>query len=298
MASNAGARMLLVFGFLAAWIGYDAYLASHVMFDPGSTRAAAHALLQTHVVQRDIANDITKELDNRLPAAAKDPRTAAAIKTALHDPRVTNAFADTLARIHEQVLSGGNSTSFTIDGRAITSALHDALAKSDPQLAAQIKQVPPLTVAVGHRKLPNLHDPRSTANVVAVLGIVAALLFITASLILRHDRRAIALVGRRITYLAIMPLVVFVVLPRLLSHASGDAPQVASALFRVYGDRVLPSAITLAVVGLAIFFGAFLMPRFSAEDSPTPNGRRTRPPTPPRPSSGPDQPAITEKMYL
>ena len=296
MGSNAGARALLVVGFLAAWIGYDAYLASHVMFDPGSTRAAAHALLQTSVVQRDIARDVTKELNNRLPEAARDPRAAAAVKAALRDPRVTNAFADTLERIHEQVLSGGSSTSFAIDGRAITSAVHDALAKSDPKLAAQIKQVPPLTVEVGHRKLPNLHDPRSTANVVALLGVIAALLFIAASLVLRHDRKAVALVGRRTAYLAITPLVVFVVLPRLLSYASGDAPQVASALFRVYGDRVLPSAIGLAVIGLAVFFGALLMPRLSGNDSPTPSGP-PRPPAP-RPGSGPDQPAITEKMYL
>ena len=296
MASSAGARAVLVVGFLAAWIGYDAYLASHVMFDPGSTRAAAHALLQTPLVQRDVARDVTKELNSRLPQAARDPRAAAAVKVALRDPRVTNAFADTLERIHEQVLSGGTSTSFTIDGRAITSAVHDALAKSDPKLAAQIKQGPPLTVEVGHRKLPNLHDPRSTANVVALLGVIAALLFIAASLVLRHDRKAVALVGRRTAYLAITPLVVFVVLPRLLSHASGDAPQVASALFRVYGDRVLPSAIGLAVIGLVVFFGALLMPRLSSDDSPTPNGPR-RPPAP-RPGSGPDQPAITEKMYL
>ncbi len=291
------ARLLLVVGFLAAWIGYDAYLASHVIFDPGSTRAAAHALLKTSVVQRDLTDDITKALDKRLPGAARDPRAKAAVKAALADPRVTDAFANTLARIHEQVLSNGDSTSFTVDGRAISAALHDALAKSDPQLAARVKQVPPLTIDIGHRKLPNLHDPRSTSNVVAALGTVAALLLIAASLLLRHDRRAIALVGRRIAYLAITPLVIFVVLPRLLDHASGDAAQIASALFRVYGDRVLPSAVTLVCVGLVVFFGALLMPRFGSDDR-SPRPRPPASPSRPGPGTGPDRPDITEKLYL
>ena len=47
MASNRGARLLLVVGFLAAWIGYDAWLVSHVVLDPNATRAAAHALVET-----------------------------------------------------------------------------------------------------------------------------------------------------------------------------------------------------------------------------------------------------------
>ena len=80
--------------------------------------------------------------------------------------------------------STGEQT-FTIDGHALSGALHDALAPNDPQLAAQLRTVPPLDVQIKANDMPHLHDPRSTADVVTVLAIMAALLLITASLILR-----------------------------------------------------------------------------------------------------------------
>jgi len=134
--------------------------------------------------------------------------------------------------------------------------LYEAIAPTDPQLAVQILRAPPVPVNIGSTALPHLHDARPTADVVTVLATIAALLLITASLLLRHDRRSVARVGRRIAYLAVMPLAVFVILPRVLQHASGDAPQIAAALLRAYGDRVLPSAITIVFVGIAIAIGA------------------------------------------
>src|SRR5436853_521112 len=83
-------------------------------------------------------------------------------------------------------------------------------------VAAQLERIPPLHVRVRAGDLPRVHDPRTTANMIAVLGILAALLLITASLLLDNDRPAIGRVGRRIAFLAFMPIVVFVVLPRVL----------------------------------------------------------------------------------
>ena len=297
--SGTGARVLLVIGFLAACIGYDAWLTAHVVLDPSSTRAAAHALMQTPPVRKALADDLTKELDRRLPGATRDPRVGAAVRTALADPRVTNAFADTVASIHEAVLSGtGDRQTFTVDGRSLSAALHDALAPSDPQLAAKLAAAPPLDVHFTHGQLPHLHDPRSTADVVTVLAVVAALLFVAASLLLRHDRRAVARVGRRTAYLSITPLLVFVLLPRLLSHASGDTPRIAAPLLETYGSRVLPSAIALAVAGIAIAVGAFLWPRDASFAGSEPRPAPSRYASPPPPRRAPDDPAITEKLYL
>ncbi len=127
------------------------------------------------------------------------------------------------------------------------------------------------------------------------------MLFVTASLILVHDRRAFGRVGRRIAYLAITPIAVFVLLPRLLAHAPGDGPQIAAALLRVYGNRILPSTVALIVVGVAIAVAAMLSPRHHLDDFDAPgstSSRFTGPPPTPRPGRGPDQPTITEKLYL
>ncbi len=158
-----------------------------------------------------------------------------------------------------------------------------------PRLAAQITTVPPLNVSIRSNNLPELHDPRSATSGVAVLATIAALLLITASLLLRHDRRAFALVGRRTAYLAITPLLLFVVLPRVLEHASGTAPEVAGTLLRTYGDRILPSAIALVLVGVFIVLGALLWPRNQFDDQPGP----------PPPYQGPlPQAETTGRLYL
>jgi hypothetical protein len=300
VGSKAGARILLVVGFLAAWIGYDAWIASHVVFDPGTTRAAAHALLDAPTVRRGLADQVSQRLNRQLPGAANNPRVAQAIATALRDPRVVRAFADTVAQIHAAILAGTTQQNFVINGRAVTNAVHDALVAKDPKLAAQVAQLPPLAINIKHDKLPELHDPRSTSDAVAVLGIVAALLLITASLILQHDRRSFSRVGRRIAYLAVTPLLVFVVLPRIVEHASGDAPQIAAALLRVYGDRILPSAIGLVIVGLTIALGALVWPRIDLGTNPPDSGPGPyNGPTPsPRPGTGTDDPAITQRLYL
>src|SRR5258708_25095886 len=161
---------------------------------------------------------------------------------------------------------------------------------------------PPLEVHMEAGKLPRFHDPRSAAGGVALLGLLAALLLITASLLLRHDRRSIARVGRRTAYLAITPLFVFVVLPRVLAHAAGDAPRLAAALLRTYGTRVLPAAVALVIIGLAVVVGAIVWPRralagtapaANATPADTARGARSRAAV-----GTPDQPAITEKLYL
>jgi hypothetical protein len=290
MGSTTAARALLAVGFLAAWIGYDAWILSHVVLNPDATRSAAHALLETPAVRNGLADQLAAQVDRRLPSAAKDPRVEPAVTAALRDPRVVTAFTDTIVEIHEALLSGTDQKSFTVDGRALSAALHDVLVTNAPGLAAQIKRAPPLTVSIRSKDLPQLNDPRSATSGLAVLAILATLLLITASLLLRHDRRAFALVGRRIAYLAITPLSLFLVLPSALGHVSGTAPEVARTLLRTYGDRILPSAIGLVLVGVFIVLGARLWPRNRFDDQPGP--------PPYQGTFPPSQPEITDRLYL
>jgi hypothetical protein len=286
VGSHTAARALLVVGFLAALIGYDAWLFSHVVLDPDATRAAARALIDTPAVRHRLADHLTEELERKLSAAARDPHVAAAAAIAVHDPRVSAAFADTVADIRSAILSDGNGPeTFTVDGRALTAALHDALAPVDPQLAAQVDRAAPLDVRLQSKDLPHMKDPQSSLGVVATLGITAALLFITASLLLDHSRRSIARAGRRTAYLATTPLLVFVVLPRVIGISSSDASQIASTLLRVYGNRALPSALALVVVGLAIVAGAVVWPRPGANGRTGADGKN-------------DATAVSEKRYL
>jgi hypothetical protein len=137
------------------------------------------------------------------------------------------------------------------------------------------------------------------AEELAILGIVAALLFLTASLLRQHDRHAFGRVGRRIASLSVVPLVAFLVLPRVLEQLSGNTPQVASVLLRTYGRRVLPSAFGLVIVGLLVALGSAIWPR--REEAGVPAAAVTPyagPPPRPRPVGAPENASITEKLYL
>jgi len=293
MRSKAGFRALLVVGFLAAWIGYDAWIATHTVLDPGATRNAARALIAVPAVQHGLADQITAQIDRQLPTASRDPRIAPAVAAALRDPRVANAFANTIAQVHRAVLSDGDGREFTVDGRSVSLAVHDALAPSDPRAAAQIDRLPPLALDVRAGDLPHVTDPRPAAAGITLLGIAAALLLITAALLSDPTRHTTALVGRRIAYLAVTPLVLFAIVPRALEHLPGEVPDVTAVLLRAYGGRVLVSAFALAIAGVALVVGAHAWPRPVAVPPPA-----SRPTPPSNPPASPDQPAITEKLYL
>src|SRR5262249_50337347 len=150
------------------------------------------------------------------------------------------------------LLDRSATTTFTVDGRPVTSALRDALARRDPALAAAVTAAGPIAIPIRTRETPGLHDPRSTATTVAALAIMSALLLATAALLRDHSRRIIACAGRRLAYLAIAPLALFVVLPAVLGGMSGEAPQVATAFLHTYSHRVTPSAIAFLVAGCSV----------------------------------------------
>jgi hypothetical protein len=308
--ARVAARILLVVAFVAASIGYDAWLAARVVFDRATIASAAHAVIETPAVHRALAEQLTKTVEDQVPAARDDPRLAAAVRAALDDPRVTAAFTDTVLAVYDEIVSppvrarrDGPAT-FTVDGRAIGAALHDALARTDPALAARVDRLPPLVVHVNADDLPHLDDPKSRAGGIAVAAGLAALVSIAGSLLFRHDRRAVARVGRNVAYLSIVPLLACVLLPRVLEHRSAGPAQVAVALLDTFRPHVLPSAIALLAGGAALALIATFAPRPGAAAGDRPGAGRgpSRPAAGPSPAGPPpqrpDEPAITEKLYL
>jgi hypothetical protein len=234
-----------------------------------------------------------------------DPEARVAIAEALKDPRVGTAFADAIAQIHAAVLGGG-SEQVRLDARALTAALRDAIARRDPVLAAEFErgaQTQPLDVELGGNDLPHFGNLRDRAGIAAVLGALAALLLVTASLLMWHERKAFTKLGRRVAYLSIIPLLGFVVAPRVLDLRDGDAEQIGAAVLRAYGSRVVPSAVALLVTGLIVVVASLTWARRGVSGgAPVPAAAAARATSPwdmpTAPPTLPTEPAITEKLYL
>ena len=269
MKSSLGARVLLAFGFLAAALAYSGWWASRIAFDPSATRSAAKEILSTERVQHTLGDEIATRVDEELRKSNTDPQIRAAVGQALRDPRVEQAFANAVGDVHAALLSN-SPTGVTIDARALTSALHDALKKQNPKLAQQLQQQAPVQVQIGGNKMPNLSGARNYARTAEILGSLFALLFIALSLFLDRSRRAWSRIGRRIAYLATGPIVLFVGVPMFVGGDKGSTGEVVAAALRSYRSRVLPSAIALIVTGVVVVLAAWIVPKLRPARAPEP----------------------------
>lgn len=285
MKSSLGARVLLILGFLAASLAYSGWWVSRIAFDPAATRAAAKQLLATEKIQHDLGDQIATHVDDELRHANTDPQVRAAVGQALRDPRVEQAFANAIGDVHAALISN-NPTSVTIDARALTSALHDALMKQNPKLAQQLQQQAPVQVQIGGNKMPNLSSARNYARTAKVFGTPLALLLVGLSLMFDRSRRAWSRIGRRVAYLATGPVVLFVAVPMLVGGDKGSTGAVVAAALRSYRGRVVPSAIALIATGVVIVLAAWIVPKLRPARAPQPSWTPAPPNTIARPVPG------------
>ncbi len=258
-------RILLILGFIAASLAFGGWTLMHTVLDPGATTAVARKVIATPVVQDNLAKQLRTQVDEELQNAHASARVRRAVDTAIRDPRVVNAFANAVGDVQRALLSNSART-VTINSHALTEAVHDALADTDPQLAAQLAHQPPVSATIDAGKAPQLKSIHDIADRVATLGALAAFLLIGAAITMDHSRKAVARLGRRVAYLAIAPIAAFVVLPAVVG-THGDADVVRVALHE-YAGSVVPAALAFIVVGILIVIGSLFMRRPSAETTP------------------------------
>jgi hypothetical protein len=288
MANSAGARILMVLGFVAASLAYNAWIASRTVLDTGATADVVHHIVTTPSLQHSLRDALRKALEQRLDYVPSNPAIQRAIENAARDPRISAAFEDAIVQLHRALLSHGAAT-ITLDPSVMTRSMYDQLVVYDPTLATEVENSPPLQVQFDTHKLPRLDALADKVHTARTLGLAAGVLLIAASLMLVRDKKAVSRVGRRIAYLAIIPLLAFAVLPWVLDSLGGAGAQVGAVVLRSYSGRVLPSAIALILIGVSTALIAWVgMPRTSQ-----PEIKQAPKPAPP-----PVDTRLPEKLYL
>ena len=305
MSENVGARMLLFVAYVAAAVGYGSWIASQTVLDTDATKAAAKTLLAQPAVQESLTDGLAQQVDQELASSNADPEVRSAVGTALQDPRLVAAFSDAIGQFHAALLGERDETGkVAIDTRALIASVRDGLAQYDPKLAAEFERnarEQPISMEIGGNDVPSLGDTRDQANLFVLIGFGAALLLATISMLMLHDRKHFRRLGKRIGYLAAVPLLGFVLLPWALSKVDGDAPQIVSALMRTYARQVVPSAIAFLIVGAGIIIATILWPKDKWQPAePVPTLPKGTVPNHLMPTAPPTNPADTktEKIYL
>lgn len=291
--------MLLTIGFIAASVAYSSWISERTIFDPAATRGATNALLATPTVHNLLAREVRSALESGLPPTVDKTKLNRAINAAVDDPKFIGAFEDAIVNINEAVLANGHGR-ITLDSSAVTRSVNQAVARFDPQIAAQVKKTKAVSVPIGSTSLPRLGDAERTVREVGLVALLVALACIGGGLALAPTRKTFRRAGRRVAFLAIAPVLVFEVGPRLLAASHNSALTVSAAILHAYAHRVLFSAAVLVIAGASTWLIAIAMPkRRRAEE--TPEAPALRPvyvrQTPPRAPVG--EPAgVPEKLYL
>jgi hypothetical protein len=259
MSNNVGARILLVVGFVAASIAYSAWWIDRTVLDADATEKAAEQVLATSAFQDHLAEQLDEKVNDTLAEADADPRVMQAVRQALSDPRVISAFSTAVRTAHEALLRDADVDA-SLDVNALNAAIRDALERTAPDLAAEFARQQPLRQEIDSSELPKLQGVDDRVTSAMTLGTLVALLCITLSLLLVHDRAAMGRLGRRTAYLSVVPLLMFAIAPLLLD-GRGDLPSILAAGADAYAGRVLPSAIALLVVGIAGAVTALALPK-------------------------------------
>ena len=294
------ARVLLTLGFLAASVGYSSWTAQRTIFDPAATRGATHALLATPAVQTMLARELRTALRPALGAQAASPKAAAAIDAAVSDPKFVAAFEDALMNVHESILTGKRGQ-VTLDSAAVTKAINDAVARVDPMLAPKVRKLHQVRVPLGATDTPHVGTSRERVRVIGNTAIAMAFVLIGGALLLMRDRKTFRRTGRRIAFLAIPPVLVFMLLPRFLASTHNSPLAVSAAILEAYGHRVILSAALLAIAGISVWLIAVALPgrRPSAEPDDAPPAPKAEPvPNLLAPSYTTPTPPVPEGLYL
>lgn len=262
------ARLLLAIGAISASVSFWAFSATRTILDPTATRDLATALIDTGAVTESLSSQVAEQLERAVPAdlAAQIPageveRIAAAV---VEDPRVAAAFAATIESAHEQLLQGDRQGDLAIDSGAINRALRDTVTEVDPELGARIAQTEPIQLTIDGSRLPSLRPVEDGVDTALVAGALIAIVTFGLGVAIHPEPwRAVAIVGRRLAAIAVVPLVLYLVIPAALRGIGSDRTETLTPFANAYGSRILPAAIALFVGGIALWVGGFVGQRTS-----------------------------------
>ena len=286
------ARLMLAIGSIAASIGFWAFCAQRTILDPAATRDLAASLIDSAGVTESLSSQLSEQIAGLLPPdiakQVPEAEIEAVAAAVVSDPRVADAFATTIASVHEQLLDGERQGKVGIDSTAINTALVDVATGLSPQLATQLADVEPIELRIDAARIPNLEPvDRGVDTALLLASVVAVAGFGLGVSIHPEPWAAVAIVGRRLAAIAVFPVVLYLIVPATLRAIGSDSTTTLAPFANAYGQRILPTAIVLLVGGIALWIGGFVARRTGHRSPPGPSARQRGPSPHDRSSRGP-----------
>jgi hypothetical protein len=246
--------LLLAIGLIAAVVAAVAVSVETVVLDATRVRAAGGAVLATGPVRRELVPRVASEIRTEIPGAnALTPAQLNDVATrTLSEPAFVRAFSDGLVDVRDRVFGGGHGR-VLLDPHGVATAVAQA-STGVPALdgpGATSGLAPHVVIDAGSAPhLPVVATATRTAGRVALaVAVLALLLAVPAA---DRPRRALARVARCAVVVGVVQIVVLWLVPRFVLAAFGAWPDVAAALMRTAGARIVLIAIAAVVVGSVV----------------------------------------------
>lgn len=244
--------------FLALFYGYIGWAHSVTLGNPVAVSDMTHSVLRFPAVQETLQRGSTPWARSLLQSGVESKTAEAIVATAIRDPRVAQAIAQGVERVHQDLISGSPAIQVDIPGEVITSASRDAAARHgvDPTAIGEIPTTAlqlPATPTFGWWSRITSWWPR-----MVLAGGVLALVSLAIA-----DRRDLVLgrLGRRVALSAGTTLMMSLFLTWAAAQTTSPVlttVAVVLAMWRAYTQPVLVAAL---VIGSGLWLGSSFLGR-------------------------------------
>lgn len=261
------AGLVLGLSLIVASVAWAGFTMSRTILDPGRSERLAEQLFENEQLRSALVGRVAAGLGAALPEGAPpvpDQLLESAADRALDDENVQALVRDGIVRTHRNALEG-NVEPVTIDAAALGTAARAALVETRPELAAVLPEVPEVAVTLPTSGLSRLGAVKDFVDRFTLLAALAALAGALTSLLVTSDRPAVL---RRVAGWAFGAagfwLVIGFAIPWLANRVAPTSAAIVAAIIDVFFGAMIPPAIAMGVVGLALYGASILWGSMSA----------------------------------
>lgn len=272
------ATLALGIGLGSGAISLGSFGISDSLADPGKVQQTATELVNGTADTNDVVNKIDSLMGVATDAgvaASGDPELAAnvaknrafvrtALTSLLNDPELRRAVRDGVGSVQGKLPGLAASTDPTVNGLSLSRALNTtsaAPASNTPVPASAAQVATPAPVVAPTTSAAVATQPvaarRGTANAFQTFaknaGLIALALLAVALVVSRNRLALVRKLARIGIVVGVLPILGFVILPGVLTHAGSLGADLAGALHGAGADAVTPGlVIALGGLGLGI----------------------------------------------
>ncbi len=256
--------LVLGFSLFLGSMSWSGFSITHTVLDPGGSEELADQLFESPALRSALVSVMADRIEGLLPEGIAVPREQLEFVAGrtLDDPAVQLLVRQGLVKVHQKALRGDSSPT-QLHATAVGTTARNVLVAERPELEERVPQAPAIQVELPSAGLSYLGSIRAgLVQASLIFGLVGAAGACIALFVARNR----PMVLRRLAYWAFGTaafwLIISLAIPMAADVLSPRSGVLAGAIASVMFGAMIPGALTLAGLGLALLVGSFVWRQF------------------------------------